>query len=91
MKKELYYGKNTYTQENEFKNYEFSKGEELTDADLEVIASRSRKTYQEDKGYEDYMSEEYTSYIPQAELTRNELDFNGTRQFQIGNNLPSGE
>ena len=55
--------KNTYIQENKFKNYEFSKGEELTDLDLECIASRSRKTYQTDASYEAYMSEDYSSTI----------------------------
>lgn len=55
--------KNTYIQSNKFKNYKFSEGEELTEKDLEAIASRSRRIYVKDKGYEDYLSEEFSSRI----------------------------
>ena len=34
---------------------------------------------------------DFSSYIPQANITRHELDFEGRQQFQIGNNLPSAE
>ena len=63
---------NTYVQEKKFKNYKFSKGESLTEKDLEVIASRSRKTYQQDASYEAYLSEEYSSVIYQT--NSNEYD-----------------
>ena len=55
--------KNTYIQEKKYKDYKFSEGEDLTEMDLEVIASRSRKTYQTDKAYENYLSENYSSTI----------------------------
>ena len=54
---------NTYIQSNKFKNYKFSEGEELTEMDLECIASRSKRSYQQDPGLESYLSEEYSSVI----------------------------
>lgn len=33
----------------------------------------------------------YSTYINEANITRYELDFDGSGQFQIGNNLPSAE
>ena len=64
---------NTYKQDKKFKNYKFSKGEDLTEQDLEAIASRSRTYYVEDANYEDYMSEEFSSFIAVANLTPEEL------------------
>ena len=55
--------KNTYIQDRNFKNYEFSKGEEMTAKDLECVASRTKRTYQTDASYEAYLSEDYSSTI----------------------------
>lgn len=55
--------KNTYIQENKFKNYKFSEGEEMTDMDLEAVASRTRRVYMTDPAYENFLSEEYSSTI----------------------------
>lgn len=74
---------NTYKQDKNFKNYEFSKGEELTEKDLEAIASRSRTYDIED----DYLEESYI--IHEANLdTREKFDGNNG-QFVIGNNKPN--
>lgn len=55
--------KNTYIQEKKYKDYEFSKGEDLTDKDIEVIKSRTRRTYQTDASYESWLQEDYSSTI----------------------------
>ena len=34
---------------------------------------------------------DYSTYIPQANITRHELELDGSDRFQIGNNLPSAE
>lgn len=81
--------KNTYIQEKKFKNYKFSEGEELTDADLEVIASRSRRTYQTDAAYERFLEEEST-YIPVANVVYEEFDNTWDDKFRIGNNRAGG-
>ncbi len=65
---------------------QFSKGESLTEADLDLIARRSKRTYETDAAYESYLSEDYTSMI----YVDNNID-NLEDRVQIGNNLPGAE
>ncbi len=81
---------NTYVQDKNFKDLQFSKGESLTELDLEIIESRSTTTYSTDEEYERFLSEEYTSYIAMADLTPEELSYNGADTFTIGNNIAGG-
>lgn len=63
--------KNTYIQSNKFKNKKFSKGEEVNNKDLEIVTSRTKTVYMQDKSYENYLSEEYSSVI----FVADDLDF----------------
>ena len=58
--------KNTYTQDKNFKNKVFSKGEDLTDADIEIIKSRTKRSYVKDTNYESYYSIDFSSVIYQT-------------------------
>ena len=55
--------KNTYIQDKNFKDLQFSKGEDLTEQDLNIIASRTKRVYQTDAAYESYLSEDFSSRI----------------------------
>ena len=96
----------TYKIENKFKNYEFSKGEELTEMDLEAIASRSRTYYIDSNYSEEYLSnteddlievgldandsEFYGTYNNKANLIPEEQQYSKNDSFQIGNNIKGG-
>ena len=55
---------NTYIQDKNFKNLSFSKGENMTEKDLEIVASRSKRTYVKDDSYESFLkTEEFSSHI----------------------------
>ena len=80
----------TYIQNNNFKDLDFSSGEDLTDLDLDIIESRST-TYFADDTEELIELYEESYFIPVAELAASELRFDGRTQFRIGNNLPNAE
>lgn len=81
---------NTYKQDKNFKDLTFSEGEFLTELDLDIIESRTTSYYSQDEEYENYLSEFYTSYIPQANLPNEELGLQYGDSFQIGNNMKGG-
>ena len=54
---------NTYKQDKNFKDLTFSKGELLTQQDLDIIESRSTTFYMQDEEYERWLSEEFSSTI----------------------------
>ena len=54
---------NTYKQDKNFKDLTFSKGELLTQQDLDIIESRSSTFYMQDEEYERWLSEEFSSTI----------------------------
>ena len=69
---------------------EFSKGEFLTEEDLDLIARRSRTFYMKDEEYERFLEEEST-YIPEANINNYAFGDSLDGRFKIGNNLPSAE
>ncbi|MGI9548839.1 MAG: hypothetical protein ACR2M7_02525 [Bdellovibrionales bacterium] len=81
--------KNTYTQDNNLKGKSFSSGE-LTDADYDLIASRSKTTYVQDIELERYWGEEYSDYNNIWEVNKYESQYNSGDTFTIGNNISGG-
>ena len=88
----------TYTIENKFKDYKFSEGENLTELDLEAIASRSRVTYvessfdiyDEDLLLDNNDDEFYSTYNNYVNLVPEEQQYDRNDSFQIGNNTMGG-
>ena len=83
--------KNTYKQDKNFKNKEFSKGEFLTEDDLAIIKSRTTTYNVFDSEYENgYWGEEYEDYTNVPEYNTHELQYNADETFSIGNNISGG-
>ena len=81
---------NTYKQDKNFKDLQFSEGEFINELDGDIIESRTTTYYTQDEEYERFLDEEST-FIPIAELAASEISFDGRTQFRIGNNLPNAE
>ena len=83
--------KNTYKQDNNIKNLEFSKGESLTELDLDIIESRTTTYNEFDSEFEDgYWGEEYEDYTFVQDWNEFELQYDPSNTFQIGNNMKGG-
>lgn len=78
----------TYIQNNNFKDLNFSEGEDMNELDLDITESRTTTFFAGDTEEVMEMYESY--YIPIADLATSEINFDGRNgQFRIGNNLPN--
>ena len=83
--------KNTYVQDNNFKDLEFSSGSDLSDLDLDIIESRSKTFNSFDSEFENgYWGDEYEEYTFVQDWNEFELQYNPEDTFQIGNNMKGG-
>ena len=79
----------TYIQNKNFKDLNFSEGEDMNELDMDITKSRTTTFFADDTEEVMEMYESY--YIPIAGLAKSEMSFDGRHQFRIGNNLPSAE
>ena len=83
--------KNTYKQDKNFKDLQFSEGEFLTELDLDIIESRTTTYNEFDEEFENgYWGEEYEEYTKVPEYNQYDLQYDGENTFQIGNNMKGG-
>ena len=84
--------KNTYKQDKNFKDLQFSEGEFLTEDDLDIIESRTTTYNEFDSEFENgYWGDEYEDYTNSLNfLNTYESQYDGSSTFQIGNNLKGG-
>ena len=83
--------KNTYVQDNNFKDANFSSGSDLSDLDLDIIESRSKTFNSFDSEFENgYWGEGYEEYTFVQDWNEFELQYNPEDTFQIGNNKKGG-
>ena len=85
--------KNTYVQDNNFKDLEFSSGSDLSDLDLDIIESRSKTFNSFDSEFENgYWGDEYEEYTYVQEWNKYEAgsQYDQGSSFNIGNNVSGG-
>ena len=85
--------KNTYKQDKNFKDLQFSEGEFLTEDDLDIIESRTTTYNEFDDEFENgYWGEEYEDYTRINFLNKYEAasQYDVENSFNIGNNVSGG-
>ena len=75
-------------------NSKFSKGEDITESDLDLISNRSKNSPQEGitwtESYYSDMGNAALQWNPEATINSYELQYDPESTFQIGDNLKGG-
>ena len=93
MKNNTYKTTTRYNKEGEVTFQEsFSKGEFLTEEDLQLIEDRSSTFYMQDEEYERYLSEDFGDYNRIQKWNKYEAgsQYDQGASFAIGNNVSGG-